>query len=186
MSVVVAIKKDGVVYIGADTQTTTGSAKANYTKESNLKIITLENGIVLGHVGAVARKNIFFHSKNVFPKLKLKNGLTKEVIVEQLLPLLKKDKVFCNDDGHVEISAVLAYKDRLFKIKNEVVTEIGRYCAIGAGYDFAWAHLEDGWKKHDPVSLLHKALDASARNIPSVSAPFVVVNTKDLSIEVIK
>lgn len=186
MSVVVAIKKDGVVYIGADTQTTTGVSKQNYLKESNLKIMALENGIVLGHVGSVARKNIFFHSKSIIPKLKLKNGLTKEVIVEQLLPLLKKDKIFCDENGNVDISAILAYKDRLFKIKNDVVTEIGRYCAIGAGLDFAWAHLEDGWEKYDPVSLLHKALDASARYIPSVSAPFVVVNTKDLSIEVIK
>ena len=37
MSVVVAIKKDGVVYMGADTQTTSGIQRRNYLKESNLK-----------------------------------------------------------------------------------------------------------------------------------------------------
>ncbi|MBQ7761449.1 MAG: hypothetical protein IJ400_05270 [Clostridia bacterium] len=188
MSVVVAVKRDGVVYMGADTQTTSGMAKTTYLKESNLKIRVFDNGIILGHVGSVAKKSIIAHSKNIIPKLKLENGvLTKRVIVEQLIPMLKKEEVFFDkEEGQIDVSALVAYKDKLFRLRNETVTEICEFCSIGSGTNFAWTQLESFHKKLDPVSLLIKSMDASARNITSVSAPFVVVNTRDMKIEVVK
>lgn len=186
MSVVVAIKKDGVVYMGADTQTTSGIQRRNYLKESNLKIATFDNGMIIGHVGAVSRKSILFHSKNIIPKLKIpKEGLTKKVICEQLIPMLRDQDVFFDkDEAEVDASMLIGYGDKLFRVRNESVTEINEYSCIGSGVDFAWAVMEIYHERLDPVSLLDKAMRASANKIPSVSGPFVFVNTKDRKIEV--
>ena len=47
MSVIVAIKEDGVVYMGADSQTTAGMRKRSYLNETGFKIIRLENGMLV-------------------------------------------------------------------------------------------------------------------------------------------
>ena len=186
MSVVVAVKRDGVVYMGADTQTTSGIQKRNYLKESNLKIASFDNGMIIGHVGAVSKKSILFHSKNVIPKLKIpKEGLTKKVIYEQLIPILRGQEVFFNkEEAQVGASILIGYRDKLFHIRDEVVCEINEYSCIGSGADFAWAIMEIYHEKLDPVSLLHKAMKSAANRISSVSGPFVFINTRDGKFEV--
>lgn len=54
MSVIVAIKENGVVYIGADSQTTTGRRKHNGLNETAFKINRLGNGMLVGFCGRVA------------------------------------------------------------------------------------------------------------------------------------
>ena len=56
MCVIVAIKESGVVYMGADTQTTTGRRKRNGLNETSFMITRLENGMLVGFCGKVAAK----------------------------------------------------------------------------------------------------------------------------------
>ena len=56
MSVIVAIKENGVVYMGADSQTTTGRRKLNDLNETAYKITRFENGMLVGFCGRVAAK----------------------------------------------------------------------------------------------------------------------------------
>ena len=56
MSVIVAIKENDVVYMGADSQTTAGMRKRSYLNETGFKIVRLENGILVGFCGRVAAK----------------------------------------------------------------------------------------------------------------------------------
>ena len=63
MSIVIGIKKDGVIYMGADTQRTCGGTKCNCLSESNFKITRFKNGVLLGHVGTVRTSYLMYTQK---------------------------------------------------------------------------------------------------------------------------
>ena len=66
MSVIVAVKENGVVYMGADTQTTSGRKKHNGLNETAFKIHRLENGILVGFCGKVAAKQTTLSLQGLF------------------------------------------------------------------------------------------------------------------------
>ena len=81
MSVIVAIKENGVVYMGADSQTTAGRRKYSYLNETSFKIARLDKGILVGFCGRVAARQAILAMKDVFT-LDEHGGLTKRHFIQ--------------------------------------------------------------------------------------------------------
>ena len=77
MSVIVAVKENGVVYMGADSQTTTGKRKFTRLSEGFHKITRLKNGISHTHRTSAAST---FRSDENFPQ-KADHQLEKTLIL---------------------------------------------------------------------------------------------------------
>lgn len=164
MSVIVAIKENGVVYMGADSQTTTGRRKRNGLNETSFKITRLENGMLVGFCGKVAAKQAILSMEDVFV-LDKEGGLNKKHIVKEIVPKLvdKMQLIGDEDSGALDVSILLAYKDKLYRITSGLdvlnLNECGR---SGAGADFTNWYLFG--EKNLPVrERILKALVASAK-----------------------
>lgn len=184
MSVVVAVKEDGIIYMGADTQATGGMSKTNKLHEPEYKLIKFENGIIVGFCGRIASVQQLIYRDDIFT-LDENNQLTKSHIVKNIVSKLIKmvDKI--GNDDRLNISLLIAHKDKLYQINNSFnVISLNEYGRIGAGQDFLFYNLCNKDIK-DPEERILKALINSARLCESVGGPYVLINTRDLEFKMI-
>ena len=145
MSIVCAVKKEGIIAISSDTQSTFGSitVSAKHMKNSN-KLFSVKKSVI-GIVGWSAISDMMQHLIDTEKKLfKLKNRME---IFSTLIKLHEKmkDDYFIetneNDDQPVEsnqLDALIVNKYGLFEIGSyREVNEYNTYCAIGSGKRFA-------------------------------------------------
>lgn len=188
MSVVVAVKENGIVYMGADTQSTAGKKKKNELNESNFKIRRMGNGILVGTCGEVSSSQLLFSERNLFT-LDSDGKLTKRHIVKEIIPkiieVLKKGNKLDKDDGTMELAFLIAYKDCLYEILSDFfVLNLAKFAARGAGSEFVLYSLS---KENLPVrERILQALRISAKRIASVSAPYVLIDTEKQNYEVVE
>ena len=193
MSVVVAIKKDGKVIIGADSQSTRGSSKRTLTNPNNYKIwrvLDAEN-CLMAHVGLAREANILRVTRELIPELiQIKDGVGFSFVVKKLVPslfdVLEEYRALKKEDGvpRFDSSFLFAYKDRLFYISgNGTVIEIDDYCAIGSGESEAIGSLTS--TEGEPcVERIKKAINAAAVNDVHVDYPVIVTDTESMEFEV--
>lgn len=185
MSVIVAIKENGVVYMGADSQTTTGSYKTVSTNQSAVKINRLANGILAGFCGRVAVKQEILSMDGVFT-LDEEGNLTKRHIVTQIIPRLadKLDLFSDEESGELSVSIVLAHKDKLYRIGTDLsVIKLNSFTSSGAGRDFTYYAIEST-KGQAVKDRILTALYESAMRCDSVCPPFVLIDTQSLEYEI--
>lgn len=185
MSVIVAIKENGVVYMGADSQTSVGSRKITHLNEKFHKITKFKNGILVGFCGTVASKQNILAMNGLFT-LNSDGVLTKEHIVTQIIPKLVNEMGQIGDEksGEIDVSMIIAHKDSLFKITSDlVVIKINGYTKSGAGGGFVDYSMRNTQKTVRERIL--GALVCSARRCESVSGPYVLVNSRDKQFEIV-
>ena len=186
MSVIVAVKEKGVVYMGADSQTTMGLRKHNGLNETAFKITRFENGVLVGFCGRVAAKQSILSMEDVFT-LDKEGGLNKKHIVKEIVPKLvdKMQLIGDEDSGALDVSILLAYKDNLYRITSGLdVIRLNECGKSGAGADFTNWYLYG--EKILPVrERILKALVASAKRTESVGGPYVLIDTESLKFEVV-
>ena len=189
MSVVVAIKKNDRIYMGADTQTSAGDRQKNFLGEGSRKIHLLDNGILLGLVGSKKGSELLATCPEIF-ELPESGEFDKQYVTEHIVPrvherLAENDLLDKSEDEPVRwmCSFVLAYKDKLFWIPDAgIVTRLEHFVAIGAGDDLAYAGLEalDREEITDESAIydrLEACLRVSADYRCSVSAPFYLIDS---------
>ena len=186
MSVIVAVKENGIIYMGADSQTTAGNRKTNYLNETAYKVVRLDNGILVGFCGRVSARQSILSIKDVFT-LNEEGKLTKKHIVREIVPKLvdKMEQIGDEESGSLDVSILLAYKDKLYRITSGLnVIHLNENGSAGAGRDFANYALIA--MKNLPVKeRLLKALMESAKRTESVGGPYVLINTNNLEYEVV-
>lgn len=188
MSVIVAIKKDGIVYVGTDSQVTYGSTKAILKTPNNYKIWTPFNSehCIMGSVG-------FFRDAcavRVDPDIVSYEGIpmgemTYAYVVNQVEPKIRECLIkhkFLSDSNPYEnfgSSFLLAYEDKLYVIEGGCVMEYDDYCVIGSGESEAVGSLETTSKDPDlsPQERIIRAIQASAGHDLFVGAPIVLADT---------
>ncbi len=186
MSVIIAVKKDGYVYLGADSQTSAGSKKFNGLTETNFKIIKLDNGILLGFCGKVVAKQYLLGKKEIFT-LDENGNLTTKHIVNKIIPELVEDLPSIGEEGsnYMNVSIIMAYKDCLFKIDTDFcVCTATDYVVTGCGSEYVdysmYIH------KDKPVQeRILKSLIASAKKSTGVSGPYVFIDTKEKEYKIV-
>ena len=190
MSVVVAIKKNDRIYMGADTQTSNGDRKRNYLSDDDRKIHLFDNGILLGITGASKCRELLTADIDMF-RLSMNNDLDKRHIVENIVP---KIDACLSENGLVEepenepkqwlSSLVLAYRDKLFRITNTgEVIGIEHYVSIGSGEHLAYVELDrldrEDVSDEDVIrDRLADCLHICAKYRMSVSAPFYLIDSE--------
>ena len=186
MSVVVALEKDDVVYMGADTCLSRGKRKDNSSNGEFGKITVLPNGLLVGVVGVVRAKQLLISHSELFSFAD--QTLTKTGIVLSFLPqvvkLLKENKEMEDDDTDLPISLLLAKDSDLFVVKSSLKVVRVRDFAIGSGMRFTFPSLRD--ESETIENRLVNAMRIAEKYNTAVGAPFVLTDTKEKSFKEIR
>lgn len=189
MSLVIAEIRDGVVYMGADTQTALDDGhKINHTCEAHRKIVKMPHGVLIGHAGTVFNANTLDAHKEWFADLEHEK-LTKEFIVTRIIPKFCR-AIIQNNSFEKEhpirsgTTFLMAQGDRLFFVDDDLaVYVVPTFAAIGCGRDAALTVHE--MHRGAPVrEKMLKALRLSERFDNGISAPFVFIDTGSLEYEI--
>ena len=195
MSVVVAIKKDGIIYMGADSQVSRGGTRSTLSNPNNYKIWAMSDvdNCLMGSVGTLRANNIIKVANSLIPEIvDIKGNVDFRFVVRHFVPRLMDEldeyKVLCrskDDAPDMAASFLLAYRDRLYSIDNYgSVIEIDDFCAIGSGTSEALGSLLSSTGIDDPVERIKMAIKASVAHDIYVDYPIVISNTKDTEYKV--
>lgn len=194
MSVVVAIKEKGKVYIGVDSQVTRGGTRSTLKNQNNYKIWRVKDvdNCLMAHVGNIIDANVIRVMDDLVTEYNVfKNHIDYEFVVKSVVPdiinELKKygyieDKEYFKG---LESRFLFAYKDMLFLINSDgCVLEIDDCAAIGSGECEAIGSLlsTDG---DEPEARIVKAIKASAASDIYVDYPIILTNTETTEFDVI-
>lgn len=191
MSLVVAIKKDGAVYMGADTRISKGDRIYTLVDENDFKIRRL-GSCLLGGVGSVSCIQMLDSLSHLF-ELDGK-PLTKRYIVENVIPeyyeLAKRLERLNSPEREMDeptCSATFLVTDGngLFMITNNFeVIELSQNGAIGCTRQIAQSVIFASLEGPDPNKVILDALRISSYRNDGVGAPYVLINTRDNKFEI--
>lgn len=189
MSVVIAIKENGVTYMAADTQISFGDSKRHLKSDSLQKVwaVTDTPNCIMGGVGLARDLNLIrYCTSELIPEASvLKNEINVGTIMLNTVPTIFESirnytQLVTGSDTDIPINSefVLAYKDKIFDIAPDgTVEEVEDYIAIGSGADAALGSLKH--TTDEPVyDRLIKALDAASESNLYVSEPYVCMDTE--------
>lgn len=189
MSVVIAIKENGVTYMAADTQISFGDSKRHLKSDSLQKVwaVTDTPNCIMGGVGLARDLNLIrYCTSELIPEASvLKNEINVGTIMLNTVPaIFESIRTYtqlvtgCDKDIPINSEFVIAYKDKVFDIAPDgTVEEVEDYIAIGSGADAALGSLKH--TTDEPVyDRLIKALDAAAESNLYVSEPYVCIDTE--------
>ena len=195
MSVVVAIKKDGVVYLGSDSQVTRGGTRTSLTNPNNFKIWKVKgvDNCLMGHVGLLRDACVIRVMENLVREIDvIHDEVNFEYVVTRVVPKIideLKEFNYIETEGkfkNMESKYLFAFKDKLFVIGFDgSVIEVDDYIAIGSGENESIGSLLTTNSDEDPETRIIKAIKASAAHDIYVDYPIVLSNTKDLEFKVI-
>ena len=194
MSVVVAIKTNGRVYLGADSQVTKGGTRQSLKNPNNYKIwhVRGSQNCMMAHVGDIREANIARLIDGLVDDYDMyKNNIDYEFVVKVVVPTLVKElrKVgYIKDEPYFEgfnSSFLFAYQDQLFSISGDgCVIEIEDFVSIGSGYCEATGSLLTS-EGESPERRIVKAIKASAASDIYVDYPIILTNTKDEQFKIV-
>ena len=194
MSVVVAVKDNGKVYIGADSQVTRGGTRTTLKNPNNYKIWKVKgvDNCLMAHVGNVRDANAIRVMDRLVTEYDIfKNNIDFEFVVTCVVPdiinELKKYGFIDNKDhfDSLESRFIFAYKNMLFIINSDgCVLEIDDCVAIGSGECEAIGSLLST-EGESPKARIVKAIKASAASDIYVDYPIILTDTKRTEFEII-
>ena len=193
MSILLAYKKDGKVFMATDTVVVSSNNMMYETAEDDLKIRKSPSGILVGVTGdRILRQNVFTFMDCFTTD---ENGdLTKKHISLKIVPKLFSglsdlDSIRRREDDstpYMNTSILLAYKDKLFEICNDfAVYRYEKSQALGKAADFAAYALANVDANRDMKEQFEKILALVAKHGRNVAPPFVMINTEEEEYEFI-
>ena len=193
MSLVVAIKKDDVVYLGADTRTTRGDRVRSNLAQADFKIRKM-GGCFVGSAGTVSTIQLLTSHPEWFD-LKGK-ALTKKFLVQNVLPkyydLVKRMEKLETSEQLIAsprcgCAFIVTDGKGLFMIDDDFeVIELSKYAQIGCTDKIALSLMLNAPKDYSPNDVILKALRTSAYRNDGVGAPYILINTKDQKFEIVE
>lgn len=190
MSLVIAVRKDGVVYFGSDSQSTSGTSKINSVSPDNMKVTKLKNDVLIAGTGDCRT------TQEIKRNAKLKeilenNKITKELLINKYLPTMfeeldNADLIITKDNGTAEMSSsiLITQKDKLFYIDEIfLVYEVDKYVAMGSARDLTLSSLLNLDYSKDINEQLLRILNIASKYDSGISAPFYFVNTQTMEYE---
>ena len=195
MSVVVAIKHEGKIYMGSDSQVTKGGTRTTLSNPNNFKIWKIQGAenALMGHVGNLRDANIVRLMDGVIDDYdefcdRVNFKFVVKYLVPEIISNLTRAKFLKVKDEHVDYldsSFLFAYKDKLFLISSDCsVIEIDDCVAIGSGSQEAIGSLLST-EGDEPVTRIIKAIRASAANDIYVDYPIIISDTEECNFKVI-
>ena len=192
MSVVVAIKENGKVYLGSDSQCTKGCSRISLSNPNNYKIWVCKDApnALMAHTGRVREAQVVKVGGTCINELDvLHNVIDWEYIVKYFVPDMF-EKIMENGLGNkekntIDSSFLFAYGDKLYSIDSDgVVIEVDDFIAIGSGaYEAKGSLLSTVGE--EPEERIIKAIKASVASDIYVDYPIIISNTDTTEFKVI-
>lgn len=188
MSVVVAIKKDKVVYVGADSQATCGGTKVSLNNPNNYKIWSVKgiDNCLMGAVGDLRDACVIRTIDGLVDRLDAIDGLVDyDYVVNVVEPLIREalhaHKFLPDEDPYSALGSVFlfVYQDKIYTIVGGAVIEHDDYVAIGSGSSEAMGSLNSTEFEEDPNMRIIKAIKASEGHDLYVGYPIILSNSID-------
>lgn len=194
MSVVVAIKEKGKVFIGADSQVTRGTTRSTLKNSNNYKIWKVRGveNCLMAHVGNVRDANIVRLMDDLVTDYNVYKGhIDFEFVVKSVVPdiihelkkygYVKDSEYFDSLDSRF----IFAYKDQLYVINTDgCVLEIDDCIAIGSGENEAIGSCLSTCGQSPEVRIV-KAIKASAASDIYVDYPILITDTVSTRFDII-
>ena len=195
MSVVVAIKKDGKVYMGADSQVSKGGTRLSLTNPNNYKIWKV-NGVencLMGSVGNLRDACVVRVMRGLVREIDaIKDEVDFEYVVGRIVPMIREELIdygYIKKDGVFEgfdSSFLFAYQDKLYYINSDAsVIEIDDCIAIGSGSSEAIGSLLTSMNIEDSKERIIKAIKSSATHDIYVDYPIILSDTESTEFDVL-
>ncbi len=191
MSVVIGIKHQGKVYLGADSQMSQGGLKLTHLNPNNYKIwkVLGKSGAYLGTAGDVRDACIIRTMEGLIgDNAQITYPYVVRHVVPKIIDELKKFNYIRNKDGYfdnMESTYLLATKDSLFQICTDgCVVEIEDGAAIGSGRETALGSLNTTFDE-EPYARLIKGLKSAENNTVYVGYPFVLADVSKRKFEIV-
>ena len=191
MASIIAIEKDGVVYIGADAVKQRCNVKYYMTKESNFTIHKMKNGIIVGTVGLASVAQQMWLRDELFD-LKAGEKFDKRYIVTKIIPqfyeAVKNHSGWKENDEVKEIESgfVFVYKSDIYLMYSDL--SVKKCNKIGCMsnededilfYTYASAYMANNPDK-SPKEVIKETFKFAASCNRSVNLHGHIINTKDL------
>lgn len=195
MSVVVGIKQDNKVYLGADSQVTRGGTRSSLSNPNNFKVWKV-NGVdncLMASVGNLRDACVIRIMYNLISEIDVvKDRINFDYVVSRIVPKIireLKEYGYLKDKDYFEgfdSRFLFAYDDKLFLISNDSsVIEIDDCVAIGSGESEAIGSLLTSCNEESPEERIVKAIKASAAHDIYVDYPIVLINTAQTEFKII-
>jgi ATP-dependent protease HslVU (ClpYQ) peptidase subunit len=180
VSLIVAVKSLEGVYLGADTQVTTGVLKYNDANPLSSKLFKSSNGLIIGSTGSLINHQLLietpFLKESIAPP-----SLSPEMVIEKIINpwvesimALKPDPK--NDILSLDAKVLIAYRNDLYLIESSgAIFEISNAISIGSGADFTLPFLRD--ETLTPSQRVEQSLKFTSMHDPYVSEPFIYMST---------
>ena len=188
MSVVVAVKQNGVVYLGADSQISSDKSKFSFSNINNYKIwryYKYAESCLFGGVGSLRDINLIKVNNDLIDENSiLKDNINYKYVVENLVDnlfqvLKNKDRLVKDSDELFRMSSsyLFSFKSNLFEIGSDgSVIEINDFTAIGSGQEIAIGSLNTTEEKR-PVERIIHAIEASCKTNLYVNYPIIIMSS---------
>lgn len=194
MSVVVAIKHNDTVYIGADSQITRGGTRRSLSNPNNYKIWRAKESsqTLVGAVGLVREMNITkminFFEDSIENNLNIDYEFMVLKFIPKMFENLEKYKILGKDVDEIpkmNCAYLVAHQSKLYQIGYDgAVIEIDDFASIGSGANEAMGSLLSTMDL-PPIERIKIAIKASAANDIYVDYPIVISNTNQDQFEVV-
>ena len=171
MSVVVAIKENGKIYIGADSQVTRGGTRTTLKNPNNYKVwkVLGADNCLMASVGDLRDANVVRLMDSLVTDYDVyRDCIGFDFVVKKVIPEIVGELAKYNllkEPERIDMlnsSFLFAYKDKLWVINaDRAVIEVEDYVAIGSGSDQAIGSLLST-EGENPKTRIIKAIKSSA------------------------
>lgn len=181
MSIVIAIRCNNKIYLGADTQATKGQIKERTSKI--WKVEHLKNS-AFGWTGSLRNSQLVKYAPGIITEFEEFNGIDTRFVVlnlfDRVYELFRLHGIVPKEDKEpreLNDEFIFACKDNAWVISYDgSVTEIDDYLCIGSGSDVALGVLETN-KGDDPKTRIEKAIKASSDKTLYVNSYIEIIET---------
>lgn len=191
MSVIIAIKKDDVIYLGTDTRYSDGGNLISLLNENMLKIWKVEGreSCLMGQVGIQREASAIRACKDIIEETATIDFAYVVNYVEPRIREVLKEHEFIdvNDPyGTMKSRFILVSNDKMYIIDRGSVLEYDDFVAIGSSECEAFGSLVSTQNEKNPEKRILEALRVSAMHDVYVGAPFVLIDSKTMKYKIEK
>lgn len=177
-------KKDGSVWIGADSLGSDGYVKAVNSTPKVFRNSTYEN-LILGGTTTFRHLDLLRYSDTLFDEIDVYTNpvIDHKYMVTKFIPkiiTLFKEGVIDQPDTYKGGNFIVGIKDRLFEVQSDysVLEPQDGFCAVGCGEDVAMGSLlTTKYMDIDIPKKIELALNAAESYCCGVQRPFKIINT---------
>ncbi|MBQ7761447.1 MAG: hypothetical protein IJ400_05260 [Clostridia bacterium] len=170
---IIALKRDGVVYMGYDTFASFDGVSHRMSAKENSKIMKKDNGAIVGAAGLIELNNAL----RSVDWLCIKDGVLEydKLLVDLICKFKGQRKLVESAE------LIIAYKDKLFLFRGGVdLFELDDFViSSGTGEMLAFSYLQSS-QETDPEKLIIGAFNYASERLTCVGNSLMLINTRDL------